>query len=141
MNKHQVKETNLTKNQSLVFGVLSNAESPLSAYSILDILRDEGFKAPLQVYRALNVLQKVGLIHRIECLNAFVACSQPDCGSHEHIAFAICEICEKVTEFSNDSVKSGLEFWAGTQKFQLQQTVIELRGKCQTCLVKNISRN
>ena len=141
MNKHQVKETNLTKNQSLVFGVLSNAESPLSAYSILDILRDEGFKAPLQVYRALNVLQKVGLIHRIECLNAFVACSQPDCGSHEYIAFAICEICEKVTEFSNDSVKSGLEFWAGTQKFQLQQTVIELRGKCQTCLVKNISRN
>ena len=141
MNKHQIKETNLTKNQSLVFGVLSNAESPLSAYSILDILRDEGFKAPLQVYRALNVLQKVGLIHRIECLNAFVACSQPDCGSHEYIAFAICEICEKVTEFSNDSVKSGLEFWAGTQKFQLQQTVIELRGKCQTCLVKNISRN
>ena len=141
MNKHQLRKTNLTRNQSLVFGVLSHSECPLSAYSILDKLRDDGFKAPLQVYRALNELQKVGLIHRIECLNAFVACSQPDCGSHEYIAFAICENCEKVIEFSNDGVKSGLNYWAGTQKFQLQQTIIELRGKCQTCVAKNISQN
>ena len=141
MNKHQVRQTKLTKNQSLVFGVLSNTESPLSAYSILDKLRDEGIKAPLQVYRALNELQKVGLIHRIECLNAFVACSQPDCGSHEYIAFAICEVCQKVSEFSNDDVKSGLEYWASNQNFQLQQTIIELRGKCETCVIGNVSGN
>ena len=133
MNKQSKGEANLTKNQSLVFGVLSNTESPLSAYSILDKLRDSGFKAPLQVYRALNELQKAGLIHRIECLNAFVACSQPNCSSHEYIAFAICENCEKVTEFTNNEVKSGLEFWAKKQEFRLQQTVIELRGKCQNC--------
>ena len=133
MKEYQSSETKLTKNQSLVFGVLTNAESPLSAYTILDLLRDDGFKAPLQVYRALNELQKVGLIHRIECLNAFVACSQPDCGSHEYIAFAICENCEKVEEFSSDAVNSGLEFWARNQEFKLQQTVIELRGKCKSC--------
>ena len=133
MKKLHHSDTKLTKNQSLVFGVLTNAESPLSAYSILDQLRDAGFKAPLQVYRALNELQNVGLIHRIECLNAFIACSKPDCGSHEYIAFAICENCEKVTEFSSDKIKSGLEFWSDQQEFKLQQTVIELRGKCKSC--------
>ena len=42
-------QQNLTKNQSLVMNALSNAHQPLSAYMILDKLRDEGFRAPLQV--------------------------------------------------------------------------------------------
>ena len=51
----------LTRNQGLVFDVLSHAGSPLSAYSILDKLRDDGFRAPLQVYRALDKLLEFGL--------------------------------------------------------------------------------
>ena len=46
----------LTRNQSLVLGALTNAGGPLSAYTILDRLRDDGFRAPLQVYRALEKL-------------------------------------------------------------------------------------
>ncbi|MEK9833582.1 MAG: transcriptional repressor, partial [Rhodospirillaceae bacterium] len=52
----------LTRNQSLVFGVLEGAEAPLSAYTILDQLRDEGLRAPLQVYRALDKLVAFGLV-------------------------------------------------------------------------------
>jgi len=44
----------LTRNQSLVLSVLQSSDQLLSAYRILDRLRDEGFKAPLQVYRALE---------------------------------------------------------------------------------------
>ena len=39
----------LTKNQSLVLDALNHADGPLSAYTILDKLRDHGFRAPLQV--------------------------------------------------------------------------------------------
>ena len=46
----------LTKNQELVLGALEKAEGPLSAYTILDALRDDGLRAPLQVYRALDKL-------------------------------------------------------------------------------------
>lgn len=53
----------LTRNQSLVYEVLSKAEGPLSAYTILDQLRDEGFRAPLQVYRALEKLLEIGRAH------------------------------------------------------------------------------
>ena len=65
----------LTKNQSLVFDVLTRAEQPISAYTILDRLREHGFRAPLQVYRALDKLLEAGLVHRLESLNAFVACA------------------------------------------------------------------
>ena len=48
--------TSLTKNQEMVLGALNDAKSPMSAYAILDELRDEGFRAPPQVYRALEKL-------------------------------------------------------------------------------------
>ena len=44
----------LTKNQALVLERLEAANSPLSAYELLDQLREEGIKAPLQIYRALE---------------------------------------------------------------------------------------
>ena len=46
----------LTKNQQLVLDALCGAEGPLSAYTILDQLREQGFRAPPQVYRALDKL-------------------------------------------------------------------------------------
>ena len=81
----------LTKNQSLVLDALSGAHGPLSAYTILDQLRDHGLRAPLQVYRALEKLLEYGLVHRLESLNAFVACRHPHCGDDSTMAFAICE--------------------------------------------------
>ena len=79
----------LTRNQSLVMKTLTSADAPLSAYTILDRLRDDGLRAPLQVYRALDKLTTLGLVHRLESLNAFVACAHPDCHEHALVAFAI----------------------------------------------------
>src|SRR5690606_24509193 len=56
-SKHgHVWADDLTRNQELVLGTLAHAEAPLSAYDILDRLRSEGLRAPLQVYRALDKL-------------------------------------------------------------------------------------
>src|SRR5665647_1791430 len=86
----------LTRNQHLVLDALTGAEAPLSAYGILDQVRAEGIRAPLQVYRALEKLQQMGLAHRLESLNAFIACAH----AHDHpggiTAFAICEGCGRV---------------------------------------------
>ena len=123
----------LTRNQSLVFEALTAAEAPLSAYGILDTLRDDGLRAPLQVYRALDKLVEAGLVHRLESINAFVACSHP----HDHpsriIAFAICGICGQVTEFSDEMVERRLGSWAGEHGFRADKTVIEIRGTCAAC--------
>jgi Fur family zinc uptake transcriptional regulator len=121
----------LTKNQSLVFDALSKATGPLSAYSLLDQLRDDGFRAPLQVYRALEKLQEMGLVHRLESLNAFVACAH----DHEHglMAFAICERCGQVTEFSDATIEERLGVWARDSGFHAHKTTIEIRGDCAAC--------
>jgi Fur family zinc uptake transcriptional regulator len=45
---------NRTRNEALVYEFLESHGKPASAYGILDALRQDGLKAPLQVYRALS---------------------------------------------------------------------------------------
>lgn len=124
----------LTRNQTLVLDTLARADAPLSAYTILDRLREDGFRAPLQVYRALDKLTGMGLVHRLESLNAFVACAQPHChGGTGMIAFAICEQCGQVDEFSDEMVVERLSGWAGRHGFRPRKTTIEIRGTCARC--------
>lgn len=123
----------LTRNQSLVLNRLEKAEAPLSAYAILDQLRDEGLRAPLQVYRALDKLLDMGLAHRLESMNAFVACAHPHCHASGLIAFAICENCGQVSEFSDDVVRDRLAGWADAQGFVMKRTTMEIRGECRAC--------
>jgi len=91
----------LTKNQLCVLEKLETASGPLSAYTLLDQLRERGFRAPLQVYRALDTLVKSGFVHRLESINSFVACAEPHDHSHSMTAFAICDTCGQVTEMSD----------------------------------------
>ena len=124
----------LTKNEALVFGALSATDQPLSAYAILDQLRDEGMRAPVQIYRALDRLLEFGLAHRLESLNAFVACNHPHCEEVGQTAFAICEACGKVTEFSDPALDAYLADWASRESFVPARTTVELRGHCAACL-------
>ncbi|MBD8555865.1 transcriptional repressor [Rhizobium sp. CFBP 8762] len=127
----------LTKNQSLVYDALSHADGPLSAYTILDQLRDHGFRAPLQVYRALEKLLEFGMVHRLESLNAFVACSHPhnhdDEHSHGVTAFAICETCGQVNEFHDSNIDQRIAFWGSENGFKPNKTTMEIRGICGAC--------
>lgn len=126
---------NLTKNQTLVLDVLSKSEGPLSAYTILDKLRDHGFRAPLQVYRALEKLLEFGLVHRLESLNSFVACAHREhtCCSHGTVAFAICENCGNVSEFHDHVIDDQLTAWTRGKGFKPSKTTIEIRGLCAAC--------
>lgn len=133
MNEYVHAATDLTKNQTLVMGALTNSDGPLSAYTILDQLRDHGFRAPLQVYRALDKLVEFGLVHRLESLNAFVACRHPGCDGHQTIAFMICESCGQVNEISDGVLTKRLKALADEASFALKKTTIELRGLCRIC--------
>lgn len=123
----------LTKNQSLVMGALTDSEGPLSAYTILDRLRDDGFRAPLQVYRALDQLIASGMVHRLESLNAFVACRDHGCSDHGQTVFMICEECGSVSEVNDSALTKRLKTLATKAQFGLQKATIELRGVCQNC--------
>jgi Fur family transcriptional regulator, zinc uptake regulator len=125
--------TDLTRNQTLVLERLSKTDQPMSAYTLLDALRGDGLKAPLQVYRALDKLVAQGRVHRLESMSAFVVCQQPECRGHAATVFMICEKCGRVAEQTDASVAKSLNKVALSEGFAVEKTSIELRGNCGKC--------
>ena len=128
----------LTRNQHLVLSTLTGATGPLSAYGILDRVRGEGIKAPLQIYRALDKLVEMGLAHRLESLNAFVACAHAEAAHAGLAAFAICESCGRVDEFADAVVEDRLAAWSRGTGFKAERTTIEIRGHCKDCVAAGL---
>ena len=129
-NKHD-----LTKKQSQVMDTLAKAGRPLGAYTILDELRDDGFKAPLQVYRTLDQLISLGFVHRLESLNAYIVCQLETCGSADNpnTSFMICERCGLAQELPHIAVEGAVRILLDKLNFTPTKSTIEIRGLCNAC--------
>ncbi len=121
----------LTKNQRAVFSTLLDAGKPLGAYEILDQVRDQGFRAPLQVYRALQKLMALQLVHRIESRNAFVACDHEP--HADAVCFLICDGCDKAIELPIHDLEDGLQSRARAAGFTVSGVCVEMTGVCKDC--------
>ena len=111
--------------------ILLEAHEALGAYDVLARLDAEGFGSkPPVAYRALTFLVDAGLAHRIERLNAFVACTHPTSGEDHDPAFLICNRCGTVAE---REAGSAMQTSAEAAGFQIERTVLEAEGVCPTC--------
>lgn len=115
----------------LIFTALRESARPVSAYEIIDQLRDRATLAPQTVYRALDRLIASGSAHRLESLNAFIACCQT--GHQGAAVFAICDDCGTVTEFAEPRAVDALAAWAKKSKYTVRAMTLELRGRCAAC--------
>jgi Fur family zinc uptake transcriptional regulator len=122
----------LTDTRRKVFELVIKAGQPVGAYRLLEAMQDKGNRVmPPPVYRALSFLQGKGLVHRIESLNAFVACTHSD---HAHEGqFLICSDCGKSEELADERVSALLREQATLHGFTLTQQTIELKGHCKDC--------
>ena len=118
-----------------VLEILLQEHRALGAYTILDQLREGGFGSqPPVVYRALDFLVINGLAHKIERLNAFIACAHP---SHAHApAFLICRLCDAVAETHSSPARGTLGDAAKATGFRIERTVVEAEGVCPSCADK-----
>lgn len=113
-------------------GILLESHSAIGAYEVLERLSEEGLGSkPPVAYRALAFLLENGFIHRIERLNAFVACAHP--GASHNPAFLICRDCGSVAEASVGSTSGALTRTAKESGFHIEHTTIEAEGQCPKC--------
>lgn len=122
----------LTDVRRQVLEILLQEHVALGAYDILEHLRKAGFKSqPPVAYRALDFLVTNGFAHKVERLNAFIACSYP--GESHSPAFMICRSCDVVAETRSTPVKGTLGAAARSAGFRIEQTVVEAEGLCPAC--------
>ncbi len=122
----------LTPVRRRVLEILLEAHEALGAYDVLARLAKEGLGSkPPVAYRALGFLVDNGLAHRIEKLNAYVACAHP--GEAHDAAFMICRACGAVAEAEPRGMMKRTAVEVG---FQIESLVIEAEGLCPDCVPK-----
>jgi Fur family zinc uptake transcriptional regulator len=126
MNAAHHHDHKLSRNQGQVLSALRKAKEPLSAYAILDRVRVAGISHPPTVYRALNELIQLGMVHRLQSRSAFVACNGK-------AAFAICRQCEKVVEISLSDKDERVLLRLSPKDIAPEHVTLEIAGLCDAC--------
>jgi Fur family zinc uptake transcriptional regulator len=122
----------LTPVRRRVLEILLEAHAAQGAYDVLERLSAEGMGSqPPVAYRALKFLTDHGFAHRIERLNAYVACAHPE-AAHDP-GFMICRTCGLVAEAPIEPARSALGRSAAETGFTIEKTVMEAEGLCPSC--------
>ncbi|MBN1957283.1 MAG: transcriptional repressor [Desulfuromonadales bacterium] len=114
-----------------VFELIWQQHKPIGAYEVLEQLQKDGRAAPPTVYRALDFLLELGLVHRIASMNAYVGCVHPE-RQHEG-QFLICMQCRAFAELDSESITRMIDDKAQVNGFEVHRHTIEILGLCPKC--------
>jgi len=104
----------------------------LKAYDLLEAMRTiHPGSAPPTVYRALDFLVDAGLIHRLDAVNAWIACH--DAAGDPHDFLVVCTHCGAVAEISDPVLTARLAERVSQTGFELTSHETEIRALCATC--------
>ena len=122
----------LTLQRRAVLGKLLEAGGRATAYELLDRIKPEDASiTPASIYRSLDFLVDMGLVHRLDSTRSFVACEHPD---HPHAGqFLICRECGLVVEAEDKRIVRATENLGERHGFTLDHRTVELIGLCGAC--------
>jgi Fur family zinc uptake transcriptional regulator len=128
------REQRLTGPRRRVLELLLEAGQPVKAYDLMAAYDAKAPAKPPTVYRALEFLEREGFAHRIESLNAFVACGQPAGGEApvHAAAFLICDCCGAAKEIAPPAAKE-LTGEAEAAGYAIRAVTLEAHGLCSSC--------
>ena len=136
----QQRGLRLTPVRERVLRLIAHGGRPVKAYDLLEQIRagnsgaagQAGAAAPPTVYRALDFLLANGFIHKLESVNAFVACHHPSTAQHS-VPFLICNRCHSAVELEDAQVVAALDERARALGFVPQAQTLEVHGLCAKC--------
>ncbi len=115
------------------YAELLSAKRALSAYELIERLekRQKRKIAPLTVYRHLDFLTRVGLVHRIESTQSYLPCDHPQ---HPHESqYLLCADCGGIEEVHSEDLEAALDRIAQKRGFKPRKAVVEVSGLCGHC--------
>lgn len=132
-NRCRAQGERLTTARLAAYAELLAGKKALSAYDLIARLekRQNRKIAPLTVYRHLDFLTRVGLVHRIESNQSYLPCDHPQ-HSHES-QYLLCTDCGSVEEVHSKALENTLGEIAAKHDFQPAKAVVELKGVCGDC--------
>ncbi len=112
------------------YELLSKAGRPVKAYDLIAAFGPARRPKPPTVYRALEFLESLGLVHRVASLSAFIACQ----GARvpHRAEFLICDCCGRADEMDlgGDRLLAPV---AKLHGFKVETILLEAHGLCPAC--------
>lgn len=128
----QEKSVQFTKIRRRVLELIWQGHKPCKAYDLLKELQKEDSSAkPPTVYRALDFLLEHGLIHRVNRLNAYIGCTNPE--QTDPYFLLVCLSCDNVKETSHQDYQKFSDAMMANNQFQCESKTFEIEGICQNC--------
>ena len=130
LKQHGLRDTQARR---MVVHALEALQKPVSAYEIQKwILAQGDTVSTVTVYRIIEMLQVLNVVHRHPCSGQVSLCSLPDQKGHH--GFLHCQSCGSVQEFSDALLCRAEDSVARKAKFQPLKHVSEIIGLCQCCV-------
>jgi Fur family ferric uptake transcriptional regulator len=118
-----------------VLTLLARQDCCVSAQEIHDRLRSDGKAVGLaSVYRALDVLTQLKLVHRIDVDGT--AAYEPADPSGEHHHHAICDRCGKLDAFEDPELERLIDGVGARLGYAVGGHDVVLRGACPDCAAR-----
>ncbi|HTD28451.1 MAG TPA: transcriptional repressor [Xanthomonadaceae bacterium] len=124
----------LTPLRADVLRLIAELPRAVKAYDVLERIRaSKAITAPPTVYRSLDFLLDNGFIHKLDSLNAFVACQAPQ--TIHTGTFLICDDCHAAIELLDERVDHLLRKRARATGFtpHTGTQTLEIHGTCKAC--------
>lgn len=138
-NAHQLCQANgkrMTPLRETVLRLLYEQVVTIGAYQLLAHLKKVHSHAqPMTLYRTLDFLLKMGLVHKISHSGEYFCCAHPN--QHTTCQVLLCTQCKKVQECCDDVLIDTVNSVAQKQQFQPQNTALEIVGVCYSCQKKH----
>ena len=116
-----------------VLELMSRQRCVLSAQEIHDRLRESGRAVGLaSVYRALDVLTGLKLVHRIDVSGT--ACYEPADPNGDHHHHAICNRCGRMSAFEDPTLERLIDELGQRLGYEVDAHDVVLRGACPDCV-------
>jgi Fur family ferric uptake transcriptional regulator len=119
--------------RTVVIEALAKHDCAVTALDLEEELRDRDVAVGrASVYRALEQLEQLGLVQRIEVCRGTAGFERVDPTGHHH-HHAICRDCGRMVPFEDKSLEQALDKVAGTMSFDVTEHDVVLRGRCDRC--------
>ena len=121
-----------TEPRKRVLSILLTFKKPMGAYEILNVLSSDTRKInPPTIYRAIEFWHQHGFVHKIESINAYIACCHHK--YHKNFCIFICNKCHSAIELELKQLSTLISNIATKENLIISESITEMYGQCQRC--------
>jgi Fur family ferric uptake transcriptional regulator len=120
--------------RTAVVEAIARHDCAVTALELDDELRGKGGSrvGRASVYRALEQLEQLGLVQRLEVSRGTAGYERVEPGGHHH-HHAICRRCGRMVPFEDPALERAIDHVSDKVSFEVTDHDVVLRGLCEHC--------